>query len=196
MNKALLGIHFLKTFFLYRPFFKRAGKRIIICDPIFITPKCITMGSRIFVRHFARIEGVSKYLENSFEPILEIEDGVSIEQNAHITFAGRIFIGANTAIASNVTISDIIHPHENIALPPERQPIRTAGVTIGKNCKIYNNSVILPGTTLGNHNIVAANSVVSGSYPDYCVIAGAPARIVKIYDVKTNSWIREASSKP
>lgn len=42
------------------------------------------------------------------------------------------------------------------------------------------NAVILPNVILGDHTIVAANSVVTKSFPDgYSVLAGSPARIIK-----------------
>ena len=53
------------------------------------------------------------------------------------------------------------------------------------------NSTILPGTKLGKHCVVGANSVVSGEFPDYCVIVGAPARIVKHYDFEIHKWVKE-----
>ena len=53
-------------------------------------------------------------------------------------------------------------------------------VIIGDHCWLGMNSVILPGVTLGAHTIVAAGSVVTRSFPDgLCVLAGAPARLVK-----------------
>lgn len=36
--------------------------------------------------------------------------------------------------------------------------------------------------------LVGANSVVRGDFPDYSVIVGAPARIVKRYDANQNRW--------
>lgn len=36
--------------------------------------------------------------------------------------------------------------------------------------------------------MVGANSVVRGDFPDYSVIVGAPARIVKRYDANQNRW--------
>ena len=59
---------------------------------------------------------------------------------------------------------------------------------IEENCKIYNNVVILPNTKLGKHTTVGANSVVSGIFPDYCVIVGAPAKIVKRYCFEEQKW--------
>jgi len=64
-------------------------------------------------------------------------------------------------------------------------------VTIGEDCKIYNNVVILPGASLGRHTVVAANSVVSGrEYPDFCVLAGAPAIIRKRYCRESGRWLK------
>ena len=37
---------------------------------------------------------------------------------------------------------------------------------------------------------IGANSVVRGVFPDYCVIVGAPARIVKRYDPVRKGWYR------
>ena len=52
------------------------------------------------------------------------------------------------------------------------------------------NSTILPGVVLGRHCVVGANSVVTkGDYPDYSVLAGVPAKIIKRYDLVTKTWI-------
>lgn len=108
----------------------------------------------------------------------------------HLTCAKRIEIGDNTAIAAYVTITDINHPYEDISLPVERQDIQVAPVKIGKDCKIYNNAVILPGVTIGNHVVIGANSVVCHDVPDFCVIVGAPAKVIKKFDFTKKQWIR------
>lgn len=53
---------------------------------------------------------------------------------------------------------------------------------------IFANSVILGGTNIGKNSVIAANSVVRGHYPDNCVIAGSPAKIVKRYNKNTGNW--------
>ena len=158
-----------------------------------ITPSAITMGKHVYIGRNGRIEAIKKYNDVCFQPHVILHDRVSIEQNIHLTCAERIEIGANTAIAANVTITDINHPYEDISLPIERQDLEVRPVFIGEECKIYNGSVILPGVHIGKHCVVGANSVVTRDVPDYCVVVGAPARIVKQYDFNTNKWLSTAS---
>jgi acetyltransferase-like isoleucine patch superfamily enzyme len=187
-KKVKTIFYFLCTQLFYKPFFITAGKRIIIRRPILITPHCLKVGAYVHIRDFARLEGVHKYEGILFNPVIEINNYVSIEQNLHLTCAKKITIGQNTAIAANVTITDINHPYENILLPTEKQQIEVSEVEIGEDCKIYNNAVLLAGTKLGKHCVIAANAVVSGTYPDFSVIAGNPARIIRKYDPRKQQW--------
>lgn len=140
------------------------------------------------VSNNARIEGVARYNNVCFNPDIIIEDGVTIEQNLHLTCANKVVIGKNTAIAANVTITDIHHPYTDISKPIERQDIEVKEVIIGEECKIYNGAVILPGVHIGKHVSIGANSVVNKDIPDFCVVAGAPARIIKRYNPKSQRW--------
>ena len=170
-------------------FFKKYGKGTRIEKAYFLTPESIELGKGVLICQGARLEGVSNYEETEFNPLIKLEDNVSIQQNIHLTCANSIIIKKNTAIAANVTITDIIHPYEDISIPIEKQPIIYKKVEIGEECKIYNNAVILPGVILGKHCVVAANSVVrEGLYPDYSILAGSPAVIIKKYDIKLKKW--------
>jgi acetyltransferase-like isoleucine patch superfamily enzyme len=52
-------------------------------------------------------------------------------------------------------------------------------VVIGDDCWIGGNVVILPGVTIGRGVTVGAMSVVTKDVPDFCVVMGAPAKVVK-----------------
>ncbi|UQB68756.1 acyltransferase [Epilithonimonas zeae] len=182
--------HRLKTIVWYGLFFQRIGKHCVIFNPTLITPDSIVIGNKVFIGWRARIEGVQQYQAKKFNPRIVINDGVSIQQNVHLTCADSVEIGKNTAIAANVTITDIHHPYDDINMPIEHQEIKTKPVIIGENCKIYNNSVITQGTTIGKNCTVGANSIVSGSFDDYCVIAGAPAKIIKRYSFEKQAWLK------
>jgi acetyltransferase-like isoleucine patch superfamily enzyme len=191
MNKLKLIYHFLKTIIFYKPFTLCMGSKVIIYNPILISCKYLRFGNKIFIRDFSRIEGIASYDGVPYSPIIEIQDGVTIEQNLHLTSAINVVIMKNTAIAANVTISDINHQYVDITKAPDKQAIDVAAVVIGEDCKIYNNAVILPGTKLGKHCIVGANTVVTGkSYDDYSVIVGSPSRVVKRYSVEKREWLK------
>ena len=159
--KYYFSISFRLLWWLYNfPKFRNLGLGTRFFSTIKITPKYISCGCRVIVWKHGRIEGINQYNNQFFNPLIVLNDRVTIQQNVHITCASSIIIGQNTAIAANVTITDIHHPYEDITIPIERQNTRTNAVTIGENCKIYNNAVILPGTKIGNHTTIGANSVV------------------------------------
>ncbi len=170
--------------------FRKCHKSDIIKNPIILTPQHIELGENVYIGFHARIEGVENYNDRKFTPLIIIEDGVSIQQNLHMTCANKIVIGANTAIAANVTITDIHHSYTDINTPIEKQDIIVKEVVIGEDCKIYNNVVILPGVHIGKHVTVGANSIVTSDLPDYSVAVGMPAKIIKKYDFENKDWIK------
>lgn len=125
-----------------------------------------------------------------FSPRITFGNNVAINQNFHCTCADSIVIGDGTSITANCGVFDIIHPYEDIETNPRKADIKTQPILIGRDCLIGMNSVILPGTILGNHCVVGSNSTVSGVFPDCCVIAGSPAKIIKQYDFEKEEWIR------
>lgn len=194
MKSLLVKIHSYITrrlwYALNKGRFRKLGKNVVVNKSIQLTRSCISLHDYVFIHNNARIEGVKAYEGVDFTPHIILDDFCRIQQNLHLTCAEKIYIGKNTAIAANVSITDIHHPYENINVPIEKQPIRVNPVTIGDDCKIYNNSVILPGTVIGKHCTIGANSVVSGIIPDYCVVAGAPAKILKRYSFDKNGWLK------
>ena len=94
-----------------------------------------------------------------------------------------ITIGKDVHIAANVGIITQNHNPEN---PNEHLPAKP--VSIGDNCWIGMNAVVLPGVQLGPYTTVGAGSVVTHSFEEgHCIIAGNPARIIKKFDtVKVN----------
>lgn len=178
-----------KNLIILSPFFKNYGKGTRVENAYYLTPQYISLGKKVLICKNARIEGVSFYQGINFHPSIILEDNVSIQQNFHLTCANQIIIKKETAIAANVTITDIIHPYQDVLIPIEKQPIKFDEVEIGEACKIYNNAVILPGVILGKHCVIAANSVVrKGIYPDYSIIAGSPAKLISQY--VDNKWIK------
>lgn len=174
------------TFFRWRLI--RCGEGCIIQSPLFWTPEFISLGSNVFIWRGSRIEGLERYGDTLFHPHIEIGDRVSFQQSCHLIAAGHLSIGADTTISFEVFITDIDHQYEQVEMNVMYQPITVRQTRIGKFCFIGAGAKIQAGTTLGDHCVVGANAVVRGTFPDCCVIAGVPARIIKRRDAKSGVW--------
>ena len=91
-------------------------------------------------------------------------------------------IGANVKIIDND-----FHPIEVEARNLDvKEKIGTREVFIGRDCFIGCNSLVLKGSKIGDGCVVGAGSVVAGVFQDYCVIAGNPARVIKVLQEDEN----------
>lgn len=188
--KKISIYNFKRAFFFLLNFFKfrmlKAGA--IIEKPLKLSGKKYIEFGRSYIAKNARIEMVNRYNDTIFTPRLTILDDVAIQQNLHLTCADKITIENGVSITPNVGIFDIVHPYDDINVNPRNQNIITKPVFIGQNSLIGMNSVILPGTHIGKHCIVGANTVCRGVYPDYSVIAGSPGVIIKRFNFDIMEW--------
>lgn len=170
---------------LYKPFFKYVGSMSYIGKPCFIEGcKGISVGKKTRIFPGIRMEAIGTGNIN-------IGNNCAIEQNAHIiSYDNMLNIGDNTTISANVFISNVDHEYTNINKSVIDQPYIKKDTLIGESCFIGYGATILPGTKLGNHCIVGSNAVVKGNYPDYCLIGGVPAKIIKKYDMDIQKWVK------
>lgn len=173
---------------------RRRGIKTIVQAPLFWTPEFIELGSRVFIWSGARIEGIDEHSGIHYAPNIIIGDGVSIQQNCHITAADTLIIGDNTTVLLNVVITDIDHGYELIGVSVQHQPLSVRQTRIGRNCFIGAGARILAGTNMGDQCIIGTNSVVRGIFPDNCVVTGNPAKISKRLDIATGQW-RKTNAK-
>ncbi|MFX0567179.1 DapH/DapD/GlmU-related protein [Kosakonia cowanii] len=111
-----------------------------------------------------------------------IGDDVSFSQNVHVAAASHVVIGDGCLVGSDVLITDHDHSFETDMLTtfPKNRPLRVKGPTVlGKNIWLSDNVKILSGVTLGNNSVVAANSVVTRSFPENVLLAGNPAVVIR-----------------
>ena len=114
---------------------------------------------------------------------LRFGDNCSIGRNSFFVSRVGIDVGDDVTMGPNVYVTDHNHRYDDISLPIKQQWMTEAPVTIGPGCWLGAGAVILPGARLGRNVVVAAGSVVrAGSYPDFSVIAGVPAKVVRSHD--------------
>lgn len=102
--------------------------------------------------------------------------GVTLYARAAISVGDNTLIGGNTKILDN----DFHSLDTEARNRGEEDSIACRPVVIGKNCFIGCNALILKGTHLGDGCVVGAGAVVSGEFPAGSVIAGNPARIIRM----------------
>lgn len=178
----------LKTQTFYKIQLKNIGVGSIIIKPLLITPEFISVGKNVLILNHVRMEGIRRYANQYYSPHIILGDGVTFQQRCHITAADTLIIGKNTLISFDVSIQDTDHEYEDLSLPIGNQPLIVKKTKIGENCFIGSGAKIQAGTILGKHCVVGTNAVVRGIFPDYCVIVGVPAKIVKRYDEESKIW--------
>lgn len=192
-NLARLAWYRIKTRLWYAHVFQSVGAKTTIFRPmLLVNVHYASVGERVLIRPGARIELV--VTESAAPPRLTIGSRVNIEQNVHIVCGSSIEIGDGVTITGNVAIVDVEHPYEDVNDRTRiGERIRTRGnhVSIGQGAFIGFNAVILPNVKIGRHAVVGAHSVVARDVPDYCVVAGNPAQIMKRYNFETKCWERE-----
>ena len=125
------------------------------------------------------------------DPVLRVGDRCVIGRGSHIVAHHSILIGDDVFTGPYVYITDQNHAYADPDVPIGRQwPVNTA-VSIGSGTWLGAGTVILPGARVGRNVVVAAGSVVRGTVPDRCVVAGVPARVVREY-VSGTGWARPA----
>ncbi len=105
----------------------------------------------------------------------------------HCTMIGPVCIGSHVNLAQGITVTALNHNFEDTTRRIDEQGISTKPVVIGDDVWIGANAVILPGVTIGRHAVVAAGAVVSKDVPDYCIVAGVPAKVIKEIKSKSRS---------
>ena len=118
---------------------------------------------------------------------LQRSRGVKIGKNCHLSpyvmidliYPHLVTIGDNVTIGSNTMIFAHANPTANLFLKKNGYPRKVESVNIKSGAVLFPGCIIIAGVTIGQNSMVSAGSVVFEDVPDYCIVVGNPARIVK-----------------
>lgn len=162
----------------------------VIKPLILNNPECIFLEKDVRIKENARIECYKSFAGVNLSPQLYIGEKVIIGYNFTCLVADKIKIRKNTIIASNVLITSENHGmNPELDTPYYEQPLNVGHVSIGEGCWIGEKVIILPNVNIGNKCIIAAGSIVTKDVPDYSIVAGVPAKVIKKYDLEEHRWI-------
>lgn len=154
--------------------FKRLGHSITFERDVMVWhPETISIGDNVYIGHRTLIKGYPK-------GTLTIGNNVWIGQNVFMHSAGNITIEDNVGIGPNVsmlTSSHQILSKKEVILD---SPLDFAPIRICTGADIGVGSILLPGITIGAGAQVGAGSVVTKDAPEFAIIAGNPAKVLRI----------------
>lgn len=100
-----------------------------------------------------------------------------------------ISIGNFCSIAPGVIIQEYFHDaqrlstyfiQQNVLKQPSEETVSKGPIRIGHDVWIGAQSIILSGVTIGNGVIVGAGSVVTKDIPDFAIVGGNPAKVIRM----------------
>ncbi len=149
----------------WKRFVKNMGKNVFIMSSCrLLCPSGISFGRNVFINHHCDISG-----------------------------HGGLEIGNFVMIAPFVQIITANHGYEDWKKPMIGQPIQSLPIIIKDDVWLSTNVTILPGVTIEEGAIVAANTVVTKNVPSYAIVGGNPANIIKYrFDEETQAKARKA----
>ena len=112
----------------------------------------------------------------NFGQFIRLGKNVFINHNCSFLDIGGITIEDDVQIGPSVKLTSENHPLD----PADRKTVLLQPILIKRNAWIGAGATILPGVTVGENAVVAAGAVVSRDVPPNTVVAGIPAKVVKI----------------
>lgn len=128
-------------------------------------------------------------------------EGLRVARNANFGSGLRVSVGHNCGLAEGLYILGDVEVGDDLMLGPDvvmisynhnysdaKIPMRTQGVSasrpivIGNDVWIGMRAMIMPGVHVGSHSIIGAGSIVTRNVPEWAIVGGNPAKIIKYRD--------------
>lgn len=109
---------------------------------------------------------------------VELGDHCSV--NPFATLRGPIKGGNGIRIGAYACLTGFNHGFSDVTKPVWQQPHTSEGIVLGEDVWIGSHVTVLDGVKVGSHCILAAGAVVTKDVPDYAIVGGNPARVIRL----------------
>lgn len=142
--------------------------------------------------NFTRKKMAEKYSNLDFETIIHTSTAISrraqigngsvvmagVSVNADVKIGEHCILNTNSSIDHDCQIEDFVHISPNVAL--------AGNVKVGEGSQIGIGASVIQGVKIGKWVMIGAGAVVIKDVPDFAVVVGNPAKIIKYIDSTDN----------
>jgi acetyltransferase-like isoleucine patch superfamily enzyme len=134
-------------------------------------PETMELGDAVFI-------GAQTMIQGRYDGTCQIGNHVWIGPHAYFD-ARNLILEDYVGWGPGAKVLGSSHTGEPIDVPIITTELSIKPVVIGYGADIGTNATILPGVHVGAHSIVGAGAVVTVDVPEYAVVAGVPARVIR-----------------
>ncbi len=171
---------------IYASKFHTFGENSIIFPSLnaLVGPEYIDVGNDCYIGKLVSLTAWDQQGKLHFHPKITLGNNSCIGDFSHITAMREITIGCNVLMGKHILITDNSHgttDMSEINIAPNHRTLKSKGpVIIEDNVWVGEKVSIMPGVRIGYGAIIAAGSVVTKDVPSLSVVAGNPAKIIKL----------------
>jgi len=157
---------------IFRAMCRRSGHDLQIGPGVVLKhPETMEFGDSVFI-------GAQTMIQGRFDGTCRIGNHVWIGPQAYFD-ARNLVIEDYVGWGPGAKVLGSAHTAQPIDVPIITTPLKIERVVIGYGADIGTNATILPGVHVGAHAIVGAGAVVNDDVPEYAVVAGVPAKLIR-----------------
>ena len=157
---------------IFRAMCKSAGHGLRLEPEVVVKhPETMEIGDSVFI-------GAQSMIQGRFDGTCRIGNHVWIGPHSYFD-ARQLVIEDYVGWGPGAKVLGSAHIGEPIDIPIIATDLLIESVVIGYGADIGTNATILPGVRVGAHSIVGAGAVITHDVPEYSVVAGVPAKIIR-----------------
>lgn len=142
--------------------------------------------------HYVRGRQLAKIGKSNIHPTALIREGENVTIGDNCLINHNCLIQAGKSEYGKITIGNYVHTGVNVMImafnhgtytrdvPTKLQDYEDAPIVIKDDVWIGAGSIILAGVTIGKGAVIAAGAVVNKDVPEYAIVGGIPAKVLKL----------------